>query len=105
MRTTYILRLSTESGGTLSTDCVTAENEITIAELVQRCEFGKTPANAGDIISIEEDDRITSQMGDRGPNAPSIPEQRRLRMPHKPLFRPRHGYGKGLFPHFPPLYG
>ena len=56
MRTTYILRLSTESGGTLSTDCVTAENEITIAELVQRCEFGKTPANAGDIISIEKDD-------------------------------------------------
>ena len=56
MRTTYILRLSTESGGTLSTDCVTAENEITLAELVQRCEFGKTPANDGDIITVEEDD-------------------------------------------------
>ena len=53
--TTYILRLSTEGGGTLSTDCVTAEDDISLAELVKHCEFGRTPARGGDILTIEEE--------------------------------------------------
>ncbi len=54
-KTTFIVRLSTEGGGILSTDCVTAEDDITLAELVKRCDFGGTPASGGDIIRVEED--------------------------------------------------
>ena len=63
--TTYILKLSTKSGGTLTTDCVTAENDITLAELVKRCDFGGTPASGGDILTIEKEEPPINR-SDRG---------------------------------------
>ena len=54
--TTYVIKLSTEGGGLLSTDCVTVKEEISLADLVKRCDFGKTPAAGGDVITITRDE-------------------------------------------------
>ena len=64
-KTAFIIRLRTESGGTLSTDCVTAEDDITLAELVKRCDFGGTPASGGDILTIEKEEPPINR-SDRG---------------------------------------
>ena len=55
-KTTYIIKLSTEGGGLLSTDCITVQEDISLADLVKRCEFGTTPAAGGDIIAITRDE-------------------------------------------------
>ena len=52
---TYIIKLSTAGGGLLSTDCVTAQEDISLADLLKRCEFGTTPAAGGDIITQDEE--------------------------------------------------
>lgn len=55
--TTYTVRLSTRAGGLLNTATVSAAVEITLAELLRRAGLHNTPANGGDIITIEEDDQ------------------------------------------------
>ena len=44
---TYVIKLST--------DCVTVQEDISLADLVKRCEFGRTPAAGGDVITITRD--------------------------------------------------
>lgn len=55
-KATYVIKLSTAGGGLLSTDCVTVQADISLAELLRRCAFGTTPASGGDIITITQDE-------------------------------------------------